>query len=184
VDAPTLLRPSEEVVGAYVPITLGGKKYEVAELPRRANREWQRLLTSEIRATMTVVGPLDTADEVIDAIAESADLMLDLLIAYDRAGATAWSEVHGVTREPVLTDREWIDTNATDRECYESIKAVMKVAFPTGADLLQLVPELRPMLLTAFSKGVAAATIAMVSSPSTSSTQPSTDGSPTTSSDA
>ena len=178
--SPTLIRPDEQVVGAFVPITLGGKEYQLAELPRRANREWQSLLTDEVRKTLAAVGPLDTADEVIDAIADSAELMMDLLIAYDAAGAKAWSEVHGTDHAPVLPERDWIDTHATDRECYESIKAVMQVAFPTGADLLRLVPELRPMLLQAFSRGVAAATVAMVSSRSTSSAPPPTDGSPTT----
>ena len=177
---PTPLRSDDEVVGAYVPITLGGKKYQLPELPRKANREWQSLLTDEVRKTLTAVGPLDTADEVIDAIADSAELMMDLLIAYDQAGAKAWSEVRGTPLEPVLPERDWIDTHATDRECYESIKAVMQVAFPTGADLLRLVPELRPMLLQAFSRGVAAATVAMVSSRSMSSAPPSTDGSQTT----
>lgn len=179
--APTPLRPAEDVVGAVVPITLGGKSYRLAELPRRANRDWQALMSSEVKATIADAGPLDTIEQVMDAIVDSAELMMDLLIAYDVAGAKAWSEVHGIERKPVLPERDWIDTHATDRECYEGMKAVMQVAFPSGADLLRLIPELRPALLTAVSRGVAAATIAMVSSAYTSSSQPSTDGSPMTS---
>ena len=164
-------------MGAFVPITLGGREYRLAELPRRANRAWQALLTDEVRSTLTAVGPLDTVDEVIQAIADSADLMMDLLIAYDTAGVEAWP-----THTVQLPERDWIDTHATDRECYESIKAVLQVAFPPGADLLQLVPEIRPLLVQAISRGVAAATVKMVGLPSTSSVPPSTDGSPTTSS--
>src|SRR5688572_4942816 len=169
--ADQVARPAEEVVGAFVPITLGGKTFKPRELPRRANREWQAHLSSELRKAMAASGPLDTADEVIQAIADSAELMMDLLIAYDAAG------------DSVLPDREWIDTTATDRECYEAIKKVTGAAYPFGADLLGLLPELRPLILQAVSRGVAAATVAMVatSSRSTSSAPPSTAGARSTS---
>lgn len=158
-------------MGAYVPITLGGKEFRLAELPRRANREWQELVTADVRKALSESKPLETADEVIEAIAASSELMMDLLIAYDAAGVV-WP---GHT--PVLPDREWIDTTATDRECYESIKKVTGVSYPFGADLLTLFPELRPALLQAVSKGVAAATLALTtSSLSTSSLRPSTAG--------
>ncbi len=180
--APTPLRPDEEVVGAYVPITLAGKQYQIAELPRRANREWQALLSDEVRVTFSDLGDLDSAEEVMAAIAKSAEMQLRLLIEYDRMGAKAWSEVHNKTYEPVLPDYDTLDAKATDRECYEAIKKVTGVSYPFGSDLLGLMPELRPMLLNAISKGVAAATIALTaSSPSPSSVPPSTDGSPTTS---
>lgn len=168
-------RPDDEVVGSYVPITLAGKSYNVRELPRRANREWQTHLTTEVRKAMAGSDPLETADEVIEALAASADLMLDLLLAYDQAGK-AWS---GHT--PVLPDREWLDARATDRECYEAIKKVTGVSFPFGADLLRIIPEIRPMLLQAVSKGVAAAAIAMTSARSTSSARRSTGGTRNTS---
>jgi hypothetical protein len=163
-------------VGAFVPITLGGKVFSLRELPRRANREWQAHLSSEVRKALSASGPLDTADEVIQAIADSAELMMDLLIAYDNAG-TAWPG-----HKPVLPDREWIDTTATDRECYESLKRVAGASYPFGADLLGLLPELRPLILQAVSRGVAAAAVAMAtSSRSTSSAPPSTAGDRSTS---
>jgi hypothetical protein len=143
------------VVGAYVPITLAGKSYQLRELPRRANREWQDHLTAEVRKAMAASPPLETADEVIDAAAEAA-----------------WG------KKPVMPDREWLDTNATDRECYEAIKKVTGVSFPFGADVLKIIPELRPQLLGAVSKGVAAAQVAMTMTllPSMSSAPPSTAG--------
>lgn len=163
-------------MGAYVPITLAGKPYQLRELPRRANRQWQAHLTIEVRKAMASSDPLETADEVIDALAASGDLMLDLLIAYDASGAEAW-EI-----PTVLPDREWLDTRATDRECYEAIKKVTGVSFPFGADLLRIIPEIRPMLLQAVSKGVAAAAIALTtSSPSTSSAPRNTRGDRSTS---
>ena len=168
-------------MGAYVPITLAGKPYQLMELPRRANREWQGRLSEEIRTTFSGLGDLDSADEVMAAIAKSAEMQLRLLIEYDRMGAEAWSEVHSKTYEPSLPDYDYLDTVATDGECYRAIKKVTEVSFPFGSDLLSLVPELRPMILNAVSKGVAAATISLASLTSTSSVPPSTDGSPTTS---
>lgn len=168
-------------MGAFVPITLAGKPYKLMELPRRANREWQALLSDEVRSTFSGIGDLDSAEEVMAAIAKSAEMQLRVLIEYDRMGAEAWSEVHAKSYKPALPDYDYLDVHATDGECYRAIKKVTEVSFPFGSDLLGLVPELRPMILNAVSKGVAAATISMVSLTSTSSAPPSTDGSPTTS---
>ena len=158
-------------MGAFVPITLGGKEFSLTELPRRLNREWQAHVASEVRKAFAASGPLETADEVMDAIAEAAELWMDLLLAYDALGRKA------------LPDRDWIDTTATDGECYRAIRKVTGVSYPFGADLMRLFPELRPMLLHAVSKGVAAAAIAMAatSSRSTSSAPPSTAGDRSTS---
>ena len=169
-------------MGAFVPITLGGKEYALAELPRRANREWQKRLTTEVRSRIEAVGPLEDADQVIAAVADSAELMMDLLIEYDAVGAAAWSGV-GDHRDPALPEREWIDTHATDRECYEAIKKVAAVSFPFGIDLIRMVPEFMPMLLHAVQRGATAATLVMMgSSAFTSSSRRNTDGSPTSSS--
>ena len=182
-EAPTPIRPADEVVGAYVSITLGGKEYRLAELPRRANREWQKRLSTDVRARIEGVGPLETADEVIEAIADSAELMMDLLIEYDAAGVAAWNAALGESREAVLPERDWIDTHATDRECYEAIKKVAAVSFPFGIDLIHMVPEFLPMLLQAVQRGTAAATLVMMgSSASTSSSRRNTAGSQTPSS--
>jgi hypothetical protein len=163
-------------VGAFVPITLAGKSYNLRELPRRANREFQALVAAEVRKAMAESPVIDTADEAMDAIAQAGELWLDLFIAYDVAGK-AWP---GHT--PVLPDREWINDRATDRECYDALKKVLAVSFPPGADLLRLLPELRPWLLQAVSRGVAAATVAMTASyRSTSSAPPSTRGDRSTS---
>lgn len=164
-------------MGAYVPITLGGKRFEVAELPRRANRRWQSLLTEGIRDRLKALGPLDTADAVIDAIADAADLQMDLLIAYDQFGAAAWSEVRTSPLDAVLPDRDWLDTHATDRECYEAIKLVTVASFPSMPDLVRIVPEFVPMLMRSVQQGVAVAAVAL--SRSTSSAPPNTGGSRT-----
>lgn len=182
--APTPLRPAAEVVGAYVSITLAGKEYRLRELPSRVNRDWQKRLATDVRERINAVGPMDSADEVIQAIADSAEVMMDLLIEYDRLGTDAWNRQLNTSEPKVLPEREVIDTTATDRECYEAMKKVTNVSFPFGGDLLRIVPEFMPILLdrltTGVARGVAAAAVT-ISSRSTSSSRRPTGGSPTTS---
>lgn len=167
---PTPLRPDEQVAGGFISMRLGGRDFEVRVLPMGANRKWTAHLASEIRTKLGDVGSVESADQVAQLLADQATTMMDLLISYDQAG------------DSVLPEREWIDTHATDTECYEAMKRVTAAAYPFGPDLLRIVPELVPMLLNSLSKGVAAATIAMASSRSTSSSPPSTDGAPASSS--
>jgi hypothetical protein len=163
--APRPLRPDEQVAGGFLYVTLGGKDYELAVLPMASNRKW----IAELRETVTrVIGEtpsLDGIEDFIDLLATNSEAEMDLLIAYDNLSGA-----------PVLPEREWIDTNATDREVYEGVKRAAAAAFPKGPDLLRIVPDLLPMLMTAVSKGVAAAAIAMASSKPTNGSQPSTAG--------
>lgn len=161
---PTPLRPDEQVAGGFLVMSLGGKSYEVAVLSMSANRQWTAHLAETIRDVLGTVEPIDSADQVAELMAKQATTMMDLLIAYDAAGSK------------VLPDRDWIDTHATDTECYEAMKRVTAAAYPFGPDLLRIVPELVPMLMQSLSKGVAAATIAMASSRSTNGSRPSTAG--------
>jgi len=161
---PTPLRPAEQVVGGFLYVKLGGELYELTVLPMKANRHWTAHLAETVRTVLGKVEPLDTADQVAEALAAQAETMMDLLIAYDAAGGK------------VLPDREWIDTHATDRECYEAMKRVTAAAYPFGPDLLHIVPQFLPMLLDAVKQGSMAATVMWHSSTSMSSSPPSTAG--------
>lgn len=176
--APTR-RQTEEVAGALVPVTLGGQVYILRELPFATNRVYLAHLRDEIRKRLDVLS-LETVDEVMDAIAEHAELWLELLYEYDRLGVAAWSE--GPDPKPVLPEREWLEQRATATECYRAIGKVTVAAFPSMPDMLRLVPEIVPMLMHAVSTGVAAAAVAMASSRSMSSSLLSTAGFPTKSS--
>ncbi len=170
-------------MGGFLPITLAGRVYNLRDLPRGANRAFQRKLKEDVYARVENVGPLETADKIMDAMADAADLWLDLLVAYDLAGAEAWSEVNGVEVKPALPDRDWLDARATDAECYRALKKVTgEAVYPLAPDIIKVLPELVPMLMNGISKGAAAATVAMMMSTTTSSSPPSTDGSPTKSS--
>ena len=167
---PTPLRPDEQVAGGYISMSLGGQSFDVKVLPIAANRRWTAHLAETMRTVLGEVGPVESADQVATLLAQQAETMMDLLIAYDAAGDKA------------LPERDWIDTHATDGECYEAMKRVTAAAYPFGPDLLRIVPELVPMLAQSLSNGVATGMLAIASSRSTKPSQPSTAGAPTTSS--
>lgn len=157
-------------MGGFLYVTLGSEPYELAVLSMRENRRWTAHLADTVRTVLGKVEPMETADQVADVLASQSEVMMDLLIAYDAAGSK------------VLPDREWIDTHATDRECYEGMKRVTAAAYPFGPDLLRIVPQFLPMLLEAVKQGSMAATLMLAgSSRSTSSSPPSTAGRPPTS---
>jgi hypothetical protein len=161
---PTPLRPDEQVAGGFLVVSLGGKPHQLAVLNMAANRKWTAHLAEVMREVLGNVGPIESADQVADLLAKQAETMMDLLIAYDAAG------------DSVLPDREWIDTHATDTECYQAMKRVTAAAYPFGPDLLRIVPELIPSLAASLSKGVAAGMIAIASSRAMSSSPRSTAG--------
>jgi len=138
---PEPLRPPREVVGAYIDVSLGGKSFELKELPRRANRQWLAGLQEAV-GNLRTAEALETFDQMVGFLASQSEVMMDLLIAYDQLG------------NKVLPDREWIDTHATDGECYAAWKKVTAAASPLASELLQLVPQLVPVLIDALRRGV------------------------------
>lgn len=166
---PTPLRPDDQVAGGYLYVTLGGQHFELAVLPMRANRQWLATLREAVIRVLKDARKLDDVEDFVELLAGHSEEMMDLLLAYDALG------------NKTLPERDWIDTTATDRECYDSLKRVTAAAYPFGPDLLRIVPELTPMLMQAAQRGVATATMAMAWSQRTSSAQPSTAGQPTTS---
>ena len=154
-------RPDEQVVGGFIPVVMGGEARTLPVLTIAENRAWTAKFAGSIRAKLDAVGPLQSVDEVVTLLMESMDTMLDLLVAYDRDG--------------VLGDKQWMDTHATDREVYETLKRVTAAAFPFGVDLRTLIPELMPMLMSSLSKGVAMAGVTLASSRPTNGSATSTD---------
>ncbi len=131
-----------------IPVVLGGQGWSLSVLPIRANREWTRAFSNAISAKMAEIGPVESTDQLADALAASSEVMMDLLIAYDAIGATA------LEQSTALPEREWIDTHATDRECYEAMKKVTAAAYPTAPDLLRIAPQVMPAILESLSRGV------------------------------
>jgi hypothetical protein len=170
---PTPLRPDDQVAGGFIAMRLGGQSFEVKVLPMALSRKW---LVDAKAAIVTLKGTaegLDSFEDIADFIAGQSTAMMDLLIAYDALG------------DKVLPEREWIDTTATDTECYDSWKRVTAATSPLAQEALRIVPDLMPVLIDAFRKAVTRGTaiglIAMSSSKSTSGSPPSTDGAPVSS---
>lgn len=159
---PTPLRPDDQVAGGFLAMSLGGQSFDVKVLPMAANRKWTAHLAETVQAVLGKNETMTTAEDVAQLVARQAETMMDLLIAYDEAG------------DKVLPDREWIDTHATDTDCYEALKRVTAAAYPFGPDLLRIAPQVMPLLMQAASRGVAMA--AMARSRSMSSSRPSTAG--------
>lgn len=171
--APTPLRPDEQVAGGFLTMSLGGQDFVVKVLPMALSRKWLAEAKAMIRRMKGTAEGLDSFEDVADFIAGQSEAMMDLLIAYDALG------------NKQLPEREWIDTHATDGECYEAWKRVTAATAPLAQEALRIVPDLIPVLIEAFknavSKGTAAALIAMSSSRSTSGSQPNTAGAPSSS---
>lgn len=134
---------------AETTVTLGGKQYQIKQLPIRANREWRARFDAPVNKLLAAfqdVGKvantdyqdgkdmirqigallLSRASEVAGVLLESMDLVLDGLFAYSPA---------------LEADRERIETTATDDEAMTAFVEVLKIAYPFGR-LLNLAGQL------------------------------------------
>ena len=170
---PIPLRPDKQVAGGFIAMRLGGQPFEVKVLPMALSRKWLAEAKAAVERMKGTAGDLGSFEDVADFIAGQSEAMMDLLIAYDALG------------DKVLPVREWIDSNATDTECYEGWKKVTAATAPLAQEALRIVPDLMPVLIDAFrravEKGTAAAVIAISSPKSTSGSRPSTAGAPASS---
>ena len=164
---PTPLRPDEQVAGGFLYVTLGGEQRELRVLPMAQSRQWKQQLADAVRKVVTEIGVTEHAGDVADLIADQADAMLDLLIAYDV--------------DSKLPDREWLDSHATDTECYVALKRVTAATYPFAPAVLRIVPDLMPLLADSLTRGIATGMVAISSLRSTSSARPSTAGAARTS---
>lgn len=163
---PTPLRPDEQVVGGFLVLRLGGQDFEVKVLPMALSRKWLAEAKAVVTKMKGTSAELLSFEDVADFLAAQSEAMMDLLLSYDALGNKA------------LPEREWVDTNATDTECYEGWKRVTAATSPLAQEALRIVPDLLPVLIQAFQKavstGTAAAVVAMASSSSTKPSLPST----------
>lgn len=170
---PTPLRPDEQVAGGYLVVSLGGESYELKVLPMAVSRKWLSEAKSAVQSMKGTAGGLDSFEDIADYIAGNSESLMDLLIAYDQLG------------NKVLPEREWIDTHATDGECYEGWLKVTAATAPLAREVLRIVPDLIPALIDSFrravEKGTFNALVNISSQASMKPSPPSTDGRPATS---
>ncbi len=170
---PVPLRPDDQVAGGFLVLRLGGQDFEVKVLPMALSRKWLTDAKTAVSKMKGTAEGLESFEDVADFIAGQSEAMMDLLLSYDALG------------DKVLPEREWIDTHATDTECYDGWKRVTAATSPLAQEVLRIVPDLMPVLIEAFrtavSKGTAAAVIAMSSSRSMKPSPPNTTSPPETS---
>jgi hypothetical protein len=121
-------RTAEDVLGAILPVTIGGQGRNLPVLPIGACRTWRSTLATTVDQGIGKLnlGDLGDGSEVLTAI---GDQVLELVIAYDIDSA--------------LGGREYLETHATDGELYAILRRLLEVSFPFVKDLRGLIVELK-----------------------------------------
>jgi hypothetical protein len=148
------------VMEAVLEVKVAGAIRRLPILPRRAAREWRALWRARVAAEKSAADIMNSAGEAAEL---TGDVLLDLIVAYDRGG--------------VLGGRDSLDDHASDREIRAIYDAICDESFSP------LVQEgLAPMLGLALIEAIAsrqASSIASRSSTGTLPHPPSTTRSPT-----
>ena len=120
-------RSAADILAGLVRVALGGKVYEIPVLPRAASRRWLESLDARFA---TLANDLERAGNDTPAImvrlVAEADGLYEMLLAYDRAGAS------------VLPSREDIDEAATDTEILRAVLEVWRAVNPLAATVAQM----------------------------------------------
>lgn len=134
---PKLTAAEEEaiVIRAGLSVVLDGRERTVAPLVIADNRIWKAKVVDAIAERWGALGDVGDWKDVIRLLSGSEDVLLDLLLAYDR--------------DSTLGGRDWIEHNATARELLEAFKVVAREAFPLEDSALESYPALVGMLMRA-----------------------------------
>ena len=121
-------RSPEDVLAGVLRIAVGGVEKLVPTLPIRATREWQAGLASG-ESRFAPDDAVDwTADEASEFSRLTLDVILDIVVAYDRTGA--------------LGGREWLEEHADPAQLYAAAGQMADVAFPFADDARILLAHL------------------------------------------
>ena len=113
-------RSPEDVLAGVLRVAVGGQEKILPTLSIRATREWQA-------AVNALPGRFDPADqdnwttlEASEFSGLTLDVLLDMIVLYDRTGA--------------LGGREWIEEHADPAQLYAAVRQMAEVAFPFADD--------------------------------------------------
>jgi hypothetical protein len=121
-------RSAEDVLAGVLRVAVGGQEKLVPTLPIKATREWQAALAA---------GPgrfhpdnLEdwTPTDASEFSSLTLDVILDIVVAYDRTGA--------------LGGREWLEEHADPAQLYAAAGQMAEVAFPFADDTKLLLAAL------------------------------------------
>jgi hypothetical protein len=100
------------VVTRSIELTWGGEQRVLPVLPMKPADDWRRLMTEKFDDTDDSDGQEKT---VAGVLSESADQLVEALMAYDRSS--------------VLGTREWIESNVTEEELADAFLEVWRRSF-------------------------------------------------------
>ena len=121
-------RSAEDVLAGVLRIAVGGVEKIVPTLPIRATREWQATLATGPGRFSPDNANDWTSTDASTFSALTLDVILDLVVAYDRTGA--------------LGGREWLEEHADPAQLYTAAGQMADVAFPLADDTRMLLATL------------------------------------------
>lgn len=119
-------------------ITLGGKAFEIRELPLRANSEWRRTFEQKLEPLLGMFAGLDKLE-----ITNAADLarVISMLREVVLRSPEMLAELMFDYSPALASDRMWIEENVYESELLAGVTEVLALAYPFGA-ILQLARSL------------------------------------------
>jgi len=131
-------RSDEDILAGQLRIAVGGHEKLVPTLKPRAAREWiERGVDTVPEFRKALAG--DQSPATLKAVATlTANVLLDLVVAYDVAGA--------------LGGREWLEENADPAQLYAAFRQMGENAVPFAGDAQALLQTLPGMLLAPAAK--------------------------------
>lgn len=109
-------RSPEDVLAGVIRVAVGGQEKLLPTLSIRGTREWQ----AAVAAMPGRFNPADpeawTTGEASEFSGLTLDVVLDIIVLYDRASA--------------LGGREWLEDHADPAQLYAALAAISEVAFP------------------------------------------------------
>lgn len=132
-------RPEADKALGVIRVTFAGEQRMLPTLKIASAREWKSRLLGAVGGNIAefyVEGQtVGSAIKDLGSLAViGSDLILDLVLEYDKAGA--------------LGGREWMEEHADDSEVYRLLKTMAGVHFPYVADLQAAMTEVYRMFVT------------------------------------
>jgi hypothetical protein len=124
----------EVLTRSGIPLILGGQTFMVRPRSIKSNRMWKVRVQGALSEKFTSLDGISDVDGFYGFLAESGDVLIDLVIAYDETNA--------------LPDRAWIEDNASDHEILEALMVLLEQAFPFFEIGRRVLPgEIRTIIL-------------------------------------
>jgi hypothetical protein len=154
-------RSAEDKARGEVPVSFGiGDAADTLRIPvlfSRANREWQDKFRTELRQLFADMESDDTGQVMIGLLSGATEFQVSMLEAYN----------------PQRLSREWVEANLTDEQILTAFLGVTAAAYPFVVQAARALLESREV-----TRWMRLQLVRLLYSSSTSSSLPSTAGSP------